>query len=85
MFTIKSLTSKPYTWGELQVVHEIGNYLIVEYTKDGEVGFHPYVNGKDTNTSHGSLDKALIHAICCNSGHNRASEFINNMLRPYTD
>ena len=81
MYTKESFLSKPYTWGKLVNVHEIGNYLIVEYTTDdGENHFHPYVNGKDTHHSFMSLDKALIHSVSCNAGHGRASEYINNML-----
>lgn len=94
MYTKAELLSKKYAWGILVQVHEIGNYLIVEYqneerdergqyiagTYDGTNNFHPYVNGHDTNHSFGSLDDALIHAVSCNKGHNRASEFIINML-----
>lgn len=94
MYTKKSLLSKKYTWGELVNIHEIGNYLIVEYkneergqhgqiisgTYDGTNSFHPYINGRDTNCSFSSLDMALIHAVSCNAGHSRASEFIINML-----
>ena len=94
METRLSLLSKKYVWGNLVAIHEIGNYLIVEYeneeedeqgqdipgTYDGTNSFHPYVNGHDTNCSFRSLDNALIHAVSCNSGHSRASEFIINML-----
>lgn len=93
MYTKESLKSEKYTWGKLAEVYEIANYLIVAYypTKyengsclDGQyeekLSFHPYINGRDTNHSFGSLDNALIHCVSCNNGHSRASEFIINML-----
>ena len=94
MYTKKSLLNGKYVWGEIVNVHEIGNYLIVEYknckddehgqdikgTYDGTNSFHPYVDGHDTNCSFDTLDKAIIHAISCYAGHSRASEFIINML-----
>ena len=101
MYTRESLLSKPYTWGKLVEIHEIGNYLIVEYKEtklshgdfgsrlDGkyedESSFHPYVNGSDTNSGFDTLDRAIIHAVACNAGHSRASEHIINMLRPLKD
>jgi len=94
MYTKESLLSKKYTWGNIVNVSEIGNYLIVEYKSivsdnypnageyEEESTFHPYVNGRDTNCSFGSLDNALIHAVSCNAGKSRASEFIIDMLKP---
>lgn len=92
MNTKESLLSKKYTWGNLVNVYEIGCYLIAEYYPKKDYGnsseqgyeetpsFQPYVNGSDTNHSFDTLDKALIHAVSCNAGHSRASEFIINML-----
>lgn len=82
MYTKSKLLYEKYTWGKLVEVHEINNYLIVEYENEyeGINSFHPYVNGYDTHCNFSSLDYALIHAIAYNKGHSRASEFIINML-----
>lgn len=88
MYTKERLLSEKYTWGKLIAVHEIANYLIVEYYAqdyanggyETEPAFHPYVNGKDTNHSFNGLDKALIHCVCCNAGESGASTFIIKML-----
>lgn len=56
---------KKWAWGGAPVVHEIGPYSVVESVdeKDGRILFHPYVNGKDTNTSYMTLDQAILGAM----------------------
>lgn len=57
---------KPFTWGKVVKIHEVGeNYTIVEYlsTFTGEVGkrkFHCYNNNKDDSISSNSFDGALL-------------------------
>jgi len=74
----KSEMIKSCAWLGLFVrSHEIGEYFIVEYkpkqykdcapispAKYGEESeFHPFVRGRNTNTSYGSLDAAIVGAI----------------------
>lgn len=56
---------KRWAWGGAPVVHEIGPYSIVESVdeKRGVILFHPYVNGKDTNSSYLTLDQSLLAAM----------------------
>jgi hypothetical protein len=67
---------KPYPWGKLVEIHEIGEYIIVEYKSnvyrnsqavhtehEEKSTWHPYTNAKDTSCSFESLDAALVGAI----------------------
>lgn len=61
----KTSISQEFQWGTVREMHEVGMYVIVEYEKEttGEVAFHPYIDGVDTNHAYGSLDAALAGAI----------------------
>jgi len=71
----RELLIEPYRWGKIKEIHEIGEYLIVEYwgfiyenssaTKEYNKHsiFHPYVNCTDTNRSLNTLDEALAFCI----------------------
>lgn len=60
---------KKFVWGKVLEVIEVGSYEIVKAaTREtpetpSAVIFHPYVNGKDTNSAAASLQGALILAI----------------------
>lgn len=50
--------------GRIVLSEKVNVYDIVEYVvKDGQVAFHPYVNGKDTHWSFLSMEGAILHAI----------------------
>lgn len=63
------------TLGPIDGVHEIGEYLIIEFRWDasdssealwhhhGKTYFEPYVAGKSTCVIHESLDSALVAAV----------------------
>ncbi len=61
--------NKPFTWGQVNEIHEIGPYSIVEYypTKsDGHrsrLNFALYIGGEPTSSSWHSLDAALAAGI----------------------
>jgi hypothetical protein len=90
------LRSKHYTWGKLVEIHEIGEYLIVEYKSkkyknhtavNGEYEedstFHPFINGHDTNTGYHSMDECLAGAIAIKyeGGNSRgAGYFIRGLM-----
>lgn len=61
----KHSISQEFQWGTVRQMHDIGEYIIVEYTKEttGEIGFHPYISGVDTNHTYNSLDAALAGCI----------------------
>lgn len=69
--TIKDIKkdSKNFTWGEVIRIHEIGDIAIVEYqvkpghTDSGEIHFHNFVKGRDTNHSCDSLDFAILEGL----------------------
>lgn len=59
-----------FTWGKVTTIHDIGRYTLVEYVSppnnlhDKErTLFHSYVDGKNTNTSHTSLESGLVYAM----------------------
>ena len=67
---------REFGWGPVVVVHEIGEYSIVEshpqimercigtgkYEPE-KVSFHPYINGTDISRSFATLDYAIMGAI----------------------
>lgn len=57
------LIRREYHWGEVIKIHCVGEYQIVEATKDNKTHWHGYINYKDTNTSYSSLDSALVGCI----------------------
>ena len=57
------LIKKEYHWGRVLKIHCVGEYQIVEATKDEKVHSHGYINYKDTNISYCSLDSALVGCI----------------------
>lgn len=57
------LIKREYHWGEVVKIHCVGEYQIVEATKDQKIHYHGYINYKDTNTSYYSLDSALVGCI----------------------
>ena len=56
--------SSKFVWGKIEKTHEVGSYAFLEY-KDGEgnVVFHVFVDGNDTNVGTKDLDEALLYAI----------------------
>jgi len=68
---ISDLLSKPYVWGKIKKIHEIGEYVIVEYSEPNyrnvenneSIVFHPFINGKDTNRGYDTLDGAIVGVI----------------------
>jgi hypothetical protein len=93
---LHDLKRERYTWGDIVEIHEIGNYIIVEYKAikfDGcspveprsyeeKSTFHPYIDGDDQNESYDSLDHALAACICVNNGTNtRASMYFMKMVK----
>lgn len=57
------LIQREYSWGNVIKIHCVGEYQIVEATKDDKSHWHGYINYKDTNTSYYSLDSALVGCI----------------------
>jgi hypothetical protein len=57
--------SKHFAWGQIQEIHEIGPYKIIEYVckSTGEDLFHGEIDGEDTHESWDSLDDALAGLI----------------------
>ena len=94
------LKGAPFTWGKLVRIHQIGRYAIVEYrpwTRTGfvvntgkagkKLGFHPYVDGKDTSRTFDDIESAMAGAIAyafdgCNS---QAGEMFMRMVRGRTN
>ena len=91
---------KNFPWGTITFVHEIDEYIVIEYHpkkfKDGigtneldmaTTRFHSYINGKSTSRSYPSLDQAIIGAICIkHEGLNTQAPFyISKMLGLDTD
>ncbi len=95
--TLLKLRENPYTWGKLVYIHQIGEYIIVEYKaiifKDSsrviptqyekESSFHPYIDGADTCRGFDNLDDALARCIAQKiDGHNtRADEYFMKSIR----
>lgn len=77
--------------GDVQKVHSIAEFSIVEYTVDRkrwprtefETGFAGYINGKSVGETWSSLDKALIGLVCRkhDGANSRAAYYIFDMLR----
>ena len=57
------LIEEEYSWGNVLNIHCIGEYQIVEATKENKTHWHGYIDYKDTNTSYDSLDSALVGCI----------------------
>lgn len=57
------LIEREYHCGRVVKIHCVGDYQIVEATKDQKIHYHGYINYKDTNTSYYSLDSALVGCI----------------------
>ena len=57
------LIRREYHWGRVVKIHCVGEYQIVEATKDHKIHYQGYINYKDTNTSYYSLDSALVGCI----------------------
>ena len=57
------LLTEEYPWGTVKTIHFIGEYQIVEATREGKTHWHGYINYKDTNTSYSSLDSAIVGCI----------------------
>lgn len=72
---------KPYSWGSVVKVHEIGVYAVIESVRprtDAEDTRHhmfaAYVNGKNTNISSQTLEGALVICIAHRmTGHNNTA------------
>ena len=72
--TRKQIIDK-FVWGPIEKVHNIGEYLIIEYHPEifrkccgtgkhhKHTEFHPYIKGVDTSRAYDTLDKALVGAI----------------------
>lgn len=58
-----NMIEREYHWGRVVKIHCVGDYQIVEATKDQKIHYHGYINYKDTNTSYYSLDSALVGCI----------------------
>jgi len=65
-----------FPWGKIVKVHSIGDIDIIEYiegrrfnagrgkiTEGGTTEFYPYIDGRDTNTSYLTLDRAIVGAL----------------------
>jgi len=92
----KLKNGKPFTWGEIVAIHEIGNLSVVEYhpwKKDGvtictgdadmeSLQFHGYIDGKSVSESWNTLDRALVGLICQkHDGYSsRAAYYIFKMI-----
>lgn len=73
--SLQAPDGRDFPWGPIQQVHQIGRYQVVEFLSDvvgftgadlsehGKPHFHPYVDGKDTSRSFGTLEEAVVHAI----------------------
>lgn len=78
-----------FTWGDVKKIHHIGPYAVVEFAwgdtwdNAGEVAFHPYFNGRETNTSYDSLDAALagIIAFAHEGPNHRADGYFMRMIK----
>lgn len=78
-----------YTWGPIIQVHQIGPYVILEYTprvtgsaRYEGVSFHAFVDGGDTNHSFNTLDAALAGAMAyrAEGPNSRAGQYFMNMI-----
>ena len=72
-----------FVWGEVMKIHSVGEYQIIEYIKEGEKSFHPYINYNDTSMSYESLDQALTGVICekIEGGNGKANMYLWKMLK----
>ena len=72
-----------FVWGAVINIHLVGEYQIIEYIKEGEKSFHPYINYNDTSMSYESLDQALTGVICekIEGGNGRANMYLWKMLK----
>lgn len=57
------LIKREYHWGRVGKIHCVGEYQIVEATKDNETHWHGYINYQDTHTAYSSFDAALAGCI----------------------
>ena len=57
------LIRREYQWGKVVKIHCVGEYQVVEATKDNETHWHGYINYEDTNTGYCSLESALVGCI----------------------
>lgn len=72
---IEIIRHKPsrFTWGEIQKIHDIGRYTLVEYidSKGKEITlYHSYVDGKSTQCSHSSLESGIVYAMALGADDN---------------
>ena len=72
-----------FVWGEVIKIHSVGEYQIIEYIKEEEKSFHPYINYNDTSMSYESLDQALTGVICekIEGGNGKANKYLWKMLK----
>ncbi|MDF2950556.1 MAG: hypothetical protein K0S18_139 [Anaerocolumna sp.] len=82
-----SYIEQEFVWGEVIKTHCIGEYQIMEFKpehKEDAISYHGYINFEDTNTTHCSIESALISLIARNKlevNEARYAElFINKML-----
>ena len=88
--TLNDLKCGKFEWGKIIEIHEIGNYIIVEF-KWGSViandfekysSFHIYVDGECQNGTTESLDHALAACICAGNGASiTASDYFMKMIK----
>ena len=55
-----------FIWGEIQNVHEVGPYKIIEAIPrlgPNETRFYAYCDGQDLRRSFNTLDGALLHCM----------------------
>jgi hypothetical protein len=86
----EALKRFPYTWGEIQQVHTVGRYDIVEYLEremnsdnlTQNVRFATYVDGKDCHQSSKTLEGALLLAFdnAVNDVNSRAAFYAAKVL-----
>ena len=76
------LIRREYHWGEVIKIHCVGEYQIVEASKDEKVHYHGYINYNDINKSYYSLDSALVGCIGYKheGGNGKAAMYFSRMI-----
>lgn len=71
---------RKFPWGKIVATHEIGPYAIVEYVAKDGIGYHVYVDGKDTCRGSTSFDGALLVAIAYKCGDVAAAPYMARLI-----
>jgi len=78
-----------FVWGPIKNIHTVGEYDIIEYEDtdngipNGDILFHPYIKGRDTNHSYETIEEAMagMIAVRMDGWNTRADQYFINSIK----